>query len=72
VSKGGETVALRLENEDTSAHSFDIDEFTIQTLPAATTSLALFTPSMPGIYTFYCSLPDHREFGMVGTLIVMP
>jgi nitrite reductase (NO-forming) len=69
----GETVALRLENQDTSAHSFDIDEFTIHTLlPAGTTSLTLFTPSMLGTYTFYCSVPGHREAGMVGTLIVEP
>jgi plastocyanin len=72
-AKVGETVALRLSNQDTSAHSFDIDEFGIHTLlPAGATSLALFTASTPGTYTFYCSIPGHREAGMVGTLIVEP
>ncbi len=66
-------MALRLENQDTNAHSFDIDEFTVHTpLPAGATSLALFTPSTPGTYTFYCSIPGHREAGMVGTLVVVP
>jgi plastocyanin len=72
-AKVGETVALRLENQDTQSHSFDIDEFTVHTLlPAGATSLALFTPSTPGSYTFYCSIPGHREAGMVGTLIAEP
>ena len=72
-AKVGETVALRLENQDTQSHSFDIDEFTVHALlPAGATSLALFTPSTPGSYTFYCGLPGHREAGMVGTLVVEP
>ena len=72
-AKVGETVALRLENQDTNAHSFDIDEFAVHTpLPAGATSLALFTASTPGAYTFYCSIPGHREAGMAGTLIVEP
>jgi plastocyanin len=72
-AKVGETVALRLENQDTQSHSFDIDEFTVHALlPAGATSLALFTPSTPGSYTFYCSIPGHREAGMVGRLVVEP
>jgi plastocyanin len=72
-AKVGEMVALRLENQDTSAHSFDIDELTVHTLlPTGATSLALFTASTPGAYTFYCSIPGHREAGMVGTLVVVP
>ncbi|HEU5101902.1 MAG TPA: cupredoxin domain-containing protein [Roseiflexaceae bacterium] len=70
-AKVGETVALRLENQDTQSHSFDIDEFTVHTLlPAGATNLALFTASTAGTYAFYCSIPGHREAGMVGTLIV--
>lgn len=72
-AKAGATVALRLENQDTTSHSFDIDELNVHALmPASATSLALFTPSTPGSYTFYCSLPGHREAGMDGTLIVEP
>jgi plastocyanin len=72
-AKVGETLALRLENQDTSAHSFEINELNVHTpLPTGATSLALFTPSTPGTYTFYCGIPGHREAGMVGTLIVEP
>jgi uncharacterized cupredoxin-like copper-binding protein len=69
----GETVALRLENSDAGAHSFDIDELNVHVaMPAGTPALALFKPSAPGTYTFYCSVPGHREAGMVGRLIVEP
>jgi plastocyanin len=69
----GETVALRLENSDAGAHSFDIDEFNVHVpMPAGKPAFALFKPSKPGTYTFYCGVPSHREAGMVGTLIVEP
>lgn len=29
-----------------------------------------FTPSKPGTYEFYCTVPGHKEAGMVGTLVV--
>ncbi len=69
----GQTVALRLENSDTQTHYFDIDAFDVHVpMPSGTPALALFTPSAPGTYTFYCHIPGHREAGMVGTLIVEP
>jgi plastocyanin len=69
----GQTVALRLENTDTQTHSFDIDAFNVHVaMPSNMPALALFTPSAPGTYTFYCRIPGHREAGMVGTLIVEP
>ncbi len=69
----GETVALRLENNDAGAHSFDIDELNVHApMPAGKIALALFTPTTPGSYTFYCGVPGHIEAGMKGTLVVEP
>ena len=72
-AKVGETVALRLENTDTQTHSFDIDAFNVHvSIPTGSPALALFTPTTPGTYTFYCRIPGHTEAGMVGTLVVEP
>src|SRR5262249_12855154 len=67
----GATVALRLDNSDTGAHSFDIDELKVHVaMPAGKPALALFKPAAPGTYTFYCGVPGHKDAGMQGTLIV--
>jgi plastocyanin len=71
--QAGETVALRLENGDSEGHSFDIDQFGVHAaMPSGKTSLALFKPTQPGTYTFYC-MPHYDKVsgqGMKGTLIV--
>jgi len=67
----GETVALRLENTDTMVHSFDIDAFDVHVaMPSGESALALFKPTTPGTFTFYCGVSGHTEAGMKGTLIV--
>ena len=72
-AKVGQTVALRLDNSDTQLHYFDIDALDVHVpMPAGQPALALFTPSAPGSYTFYCHVPGHTEAGMFGTLIVEP
>jgi len=69
----GETVTLRLDNEDMLAHSFDVDELDVHAdMPANEQTAVTFTPTTPGTYTFYCAVPRHREAGMVGTLVVEP
>ena len=71
--KAGETVALRLENPDGVAHAFVVDELGVAApMPAGKNSLALFKPTKPGTYTFYCT-PHYDKAtgeGMHGKLIV--
>jgi len=69
--KVGEVVAFRLDNLHDAPHSFDIDELNVHaSMPVGQSGLALFTPTKPGTYTFYCSLPGHQAAGMQGMLIV--
>ena len=36
------------------------------------TNQLTFTPTKPGTYEFYCTVPGHKEAGMVGTMTVLP
>lgn len=71
--KAGELVALRLANADPEAHSFDVDELDLHVLmPPGQDAVALFRPTGPGTYTFYCA-PHYNKAtgaGMRGTLVV--
>jgi plastocyanin len=74
-AKVGEMVALRLENDDGGAHNFDIDELNVHVpMPSGKPALALFTPTTPGTYTFYCHPHADKaaRTGMIGTLVVEP
>jgi plastocyanin len=74
-AKVGETVALRLDNADTSTHYLDIDELNVHAImPTGKPNLALFKPTQPGTYTFYCHPHANKDTGegMVGKLIVEP
>ena len=65
-----EEAAVELVNGGTIEHDFTIDEASITVLaPATETATGTFTLSA-GSYTFYCSVPGHREAGMEGTLTV--
>lgn len=73
TAKVGETVVLRLDNADTTTHYLDIDEFNVHALiPAGKSNVALFKPTQPGTYTFYCHPHADKDAraGMVGTLVV--
>jgi plastocyanin len=73
TARVGETTMLRLDNADTVIHHFDIDAFDVHVpMPSGESALALFKPTAPGTYTFYCGVPGHTEAGMVGTLVVEP
>ena len=71
--KVGQTITLELDNADILPHSFDVDEFDLHIpMPGKERVTATFTPTQPGIYSFYCGVPGHVEAGMVGSLIVEP
>jgi nitrite reductase (NO-forming) len=70
-AKEGE-ITLALTNLDAFPHDFTIDELGVKiSVPASATVTQSF-PATPGVYPFYCSIPGHREAGMVGTLTVLP
>ncbi len=74
-AKIGETVALRLDNADTSLHYLDIDEFNVHVpMPSGDSSVAIFKPMQAGTFTFYCHPHADKAAGtgMVGRLIVEP
>jgi len=74
-ARAGETVVLRLDNADSTTHYLDIDEFNVHTpMPAGKSSVAIFKPTQPGTFTFYCSPHADKAAGtgMVGKLIVEP
>lgn len=71
--RAGQTVAIRFANEGLLPHAFDLaDERVHLRVPSGRSGVAVFTPTTPGTYTFYCGVGDHRAEGMVGTLIVRP
>jgi plastocyanin len=77
-----ETVELQLINNDDIEHDLEFlriphkeEELNSGSLihihaQPRTTSTLTFTPIMEGSYEFYCTIPGHKEGGMVGILIV--
>ncbi len=70
--KPGDTIAVA--GSGGLEHDFTVDELGIaEPLPAGSTDTVMITipeDAEPGDYTFYCSIPDHRESGMEGTLTI--
>jgi plastocyanin len=65
----GDTVTFR--NEDSILHDVTVDELGIQATADASETVTFTIPDdASGSYTFYCSIPGHREAGMEGTLTV--
>jgi len=66
----GEDVAIALTSEDL-LHDFTVDELDAHvSADADETAEGGLRGDEPGRYTYYCSVPGHREAGMEGTLIV--
>jgi cytochrome c oxidase subunit 2 len=69
--KKGQKVTIIFTNAG-GIHDFVIDEFNVRTqpIPGGQTATISFTPDKTGSFEFYCSVANHRQMGMKGTLIV--
>jgi plastocyanin len=73
----GDRVTVILDNRGQSPHNiaFDLpgDMVTLaENVPAGGSDTLAFVAPTEGTYTFFCPVGNHREMGMVGTLIVGP
>ncbi|MDQ7858793.1 MAG: cupredoxin domain-containing protein [Armatimonadota bacterium] len=71
--RAGEAVNIRLVNRGVTAHDLLVPALEVWIVAppgrSATSGLRL---DQPGTYAFFCSVPGHREAGMVGRLVVTP
>lgn len=67
----GDTVNINLRSEE-GFHDWVVDEFDARTrqLQAGEFDSIQFVADKSGTFEFYCSVGNHRQMGMVGTLIV--
>lgn len=66
-----DVLGLFVENQDSTAHSFDIDALGIHVqVPAGATVAVAVKPTQAGMIEFYCAIPGHTEAGMAGTIEV--
>jgi len=74
TAKVGQTVNVTLDNTGALEHSFLVDELSVDSgvVAGGSKKVVSFTPSAAGTYTFYCSIPGHKDGGMTGTLTVSP
>lgn len=68
----GDVVRITFVNGGEMPHDWVLDEFGAATeiLQAGEEEVIEFTAGDPGTYEYYCSVGNHRELGMVGTLTV--
>jgi uncharacterized cupredoxin-like copper-binding protein len=61
---------VTLDNTGVVEHDITVDELDLKIYadPASSTTESVTAPA--GTYTFYCSIPGHRDSGMEGTLTV--
>jgi plastocyanin/mono/diheme cytochrome c family protein len=67
--KPGDTIEV--VNAGVSEHDFTVDEWGMkEALSGEPITITIPEDAAPGDYVFYCSIPGHRENGMVGTITV--
>lgn len=67
----GDVVTITLTNSD-GFHDFVVDEFDAASarIQAGDTTTVTFVADQAGTYEYYCSVGNHRDQGMIGTLVV--
>lgn len=65
-------ITINLTNTGAAVHNFTIDELGVSSgdYSSGQTGQVTFNTGAPGEYEYYCSIPGHKEAGMVGKLIV--
>ncbi|HEX6261943.1 MAG TPA: multicopper oxidase domain-containing protein, partial [Actinomycetota bacterium] len=65
----GDTITL--VNEDPMVHDVTVDELGLQATAGPQETVEFTIPDdASGTYTFYCSIPGHREAGMEGSMMI--
>ncbi len=71
TATAGEGLAIVLAADDGAEHDFTIDELDAHvTAKPGETAIGGLRADEPGRYTFYCSVPGHRQAGMEGVLVI--
>lgn len=68
--KTGQKIRVVFKNTGRIRHDFVVEGLNVRTkiISAGTTDTTEFTPDA-NTYTFFCSVPGHKEAGMVGKLV---
>ncbi len=80
TAKPGQALQITLDNRGSLEHNFvlyDTDGRTVLVekdaiQPGQKANISLKVPNKPGTYQYVCTVPGHKEAGMVGTLTVQP
>jgi uncharacterized cupredoxin-like copper-binding protein len=80
TAKPGQTLQITLDNRGSLEHNFVLYDADGQTVlfekdaiqPGQKVNISLKAPEKPGAYQYVCTVPGHKEGGMVGTLTVQP
>lgn len=72
-ASAGATVQVTLKNVGSLEHDMHVDVVNATSelvAPGSSLDWSFTAPSQAGEYDFWCTVPSHRELGMVGKLVV--
>lgn len=71
--KAGQPVRVTVTNTGTLEHTFTITDLGVdEPTPIGQTVTFEFTPTESGTFELVCTVPGHKEAGMVGSVVVNP